>query len=113
MKKFMILALALCLAALPALAEADAVTSASVNDFYADGMLSGDELMDAINSISGSYVLSTVNEDGTPQVGFYIFSMAKDVTYSTMVQRIALTKKSSTMSVMFPKINKSINAPVP
>ena len=33
MRKILILALALCLATLPALAEADAVTSASVNDF--------------------------------------------------------------------------------
>ena len=82
MKKLMILALALCLAALPALAEADAVTSASVNDFYADGMLSGDELMDAINSYTGFYAVASVNADGTPNLGFYIYGCVKvDETY--------------------------------
>ena len=34
--------------------------------------------MNAINSYSGSYVVSTVNEDGTPQVGFYVYSMMED-----------------------------------
>ncbi|MBR1821909.1 MAG: hypothetical protein IJ769_09840 [Clostridia bacterium] len=82
MKKFLILALALCLAALPALAEADAVTSASVNDFYADGMLEGDDLMNAINAYSGFYAVASVNSDGTPNLGFYIYGCVKiDETY--------------------------------
>ena len=53
MKRILILALLLSLAMVPALAEApaaDAVTSASVADYYADGMLTGDDLMNAINS---------------------------------------------------------------
>ena len=41
----MILALTICLATLPALADVDAVTSASVNDFYSDGILEDDELL--------------------------------------------------------------------
>ena len=81
MKKFLILILALCLATLPALAEADAepdaVTSASVNDFYADSALTGDDLMNAINSYSGFYAVGSVNPDGTPQLGFYIYGCMK------------------------------------
>ena len=77
MKKLLILALALCLAALPALAEADAVTSASVNDFYADGALTGDDLMNAINAYSGFYAVASVNPDGTPNLGFYIYGCVK------------------------------------
>ena len=58
--------------------QIEGVSGASVMDFYGDFGISGDELMDAINSFTGSYVVSTVNEDGTPQVGFYIYSMVKD-----------------------------------
>ena len=80
MKKTLILILALCLAALPALAETatDAVTSASVADYYAAGMLTGDDLMNAINSYTGFYAVASVNADGkTPNVGFYIYSCVK------------------------------------
>ena len=69
--------LALCLALLPALAETDAVTSASVNDFYADGLLEGDDLMNAINAYSGFYAVASVNPDGTPNLGFYIYGCVK------------------------------------
>ena len=88
MKKFALMAAALCiLCAAPVFAsaedipegvEVEAVSGASVMDFYGDFAIAGDELMDAINSFSGSYVVSTVNEDGTPQVGFYVYSMIKD-----------------------------------
>ena len=56
----------------------EAVSSASVTDFYGDYAISGDELMDAVNGPSGSYVISTVNEDGTPLAGFFVYSMLKD-----------------------------------
>ena len=63
---------------IPADAGVEAVSSASVTDYYGDYALSDDALMDAINRPSGSYVISTVNEDGTPQVGFFVYSMLKD-----------------------------------
>lgn len=81
------LALALCLALLPALAETaedvDAVTSASVADFYAEGMLNGDELMNAINAYTGFYAVGSVNPDGTPNLAFFIYGCVKvdDVYY--------------------------------
>lgn len=79
MKKTLILILVLCLAVLPVMAEtaADAVTSASVADYYADSMLSGDDLMNAINSYTGFYAVCSVNPDGTPNVGFYIYGCVK------------------------------------
>ena len=80
MKKVLILVLILCLAALPVMAETaetDAVTSASVADFYADGMLSGDDLMKAIISYTGFYAIGSVNPDGTPNIGFYIYGCVK------------------------------------
>ncbi len=80
MKRILILALLLSLAMVPALAEApaaDAVTSASVADYYADGMLTGDDLMNAINSYTGFYVIGSVNPDGTPNIGFYIYGCVK------------------------------------
>ena len=79
MKKFFLFALILCMAALPALAEAepDAVTSASVADFYADGMLEGDDLMNAINAYTGFYAVASVNPDGPPNLGFYIYGCVK------------------------------------
>ena len=80
MKKALILVLILSLAALPVLAEtpaADAVTSASVADYYAAGMLTGDDLMNAINSYTGFYAVASVNPDGTPNIGFYIYGCVK------------------------------------
>jgi len=64
------------LLAMPAMAE-DAVSSASVADFYADTALTGDDLMNAINAFSGTYLVSTTNPDGTPNTAFFIFSMVK------------------------------------
>ena len=74
-----LLALVLCLAALPVLGEApaDAVTSASVSDFYGSAALTGDDLMNSINAYNGFFAVASVNADGTPNVGFYIFSMVK------------------------------------
>ena len=65
MKKLFILTLVLCLAALPVMAETatDAITSASVADYYADGILTGDDLMNAINSYTGFYAIGSVNAD--------------------------------------------------
>ncbi len=59
--------------------EMDAVTSASTPDtfFYADYALEGDELMDAINSYSGFYLLCNTNPDGSVQAGFYIYGCVK------------------------------------
>ena len=76
--KTLLLSLALiALFALPAMAESDAVSSASVADFYADAALTGDDLMNAINTFSGTYLVSTTNPDGTPNTAFLVFSMVK------------------------------------
>ena len=79
MKKLFILTLVLCLAALPVMAETatDAITSASVADYYADGILTGNDLMNAINSYTGFYAIGSVNADGTPNIGFYIYGCVK------------------------------------
>ena len=84
MKKTLVLTvLAVLIALLPvAFAETDAVSSASVNDFYADGVLTGDDLMNAINADTGFYAVASVNPDGTPNLGFYIYGCVKvDDTY--------------------------------
>jgi len=76
MKSLLLSCLLLALLAVPAMAE-DAVSSASVADFYADTALTGDDLMNAINAFSGTYLVSTTNPDGTPNTAFFIFSMVK------------------------------------
>ena len=83
MKKSLQVLLLLCaillLAVMPAMAEeTDAMTSASVSDFYGDSALTGDDLMNAINSFSGFYIVSTTNPDGTPNSAFFIYSMLKN-----------------------------------
>ena len=83
MKKLMysllLCALLLTAALVPAMAEGtDAVSSASVADFYGATALTGDELMDAINSTSGFYLVSTTNPDGTPNSAYFIFAMRKN-----------------------------------
>ena len=80
MKKLMLIVLALCLAALPAVAEtetADAVSSASVANFYEAGKLEGDDLMNAINAYTGFYAIASVNPDNTPNLGFFIYGCVK------------------------------------
>lgn len=78
MKKLLSLVLSLMLlaCAIPAMAE-DTVASASVADFYAQYALNGDDLMNALNSFSGTYLISTTNPDGTPNTAFFIYSMVK------------------------------------
>ena len=71
----LMLAAAFCLPAL-GLAE-DAVSSASVANFYGDSALTGDDLMNAVNSFSGFYLVSTTNPDGSPNAAYFIFSMVK------------------------------------
>ncbi len=80
MKKVLVLVLILSLAVIPSLAESpatDAITSASVADYYGDGVLAGDDLMNAINSYTGFYAVASVNPDGTPNLGFYIYGCVK------------------------------------
>ena len=76
LKTLLLPCLLMALLAVPAMAE-DAVSSASVADFYADTAITGDELMNAVNSFSGTYLVSTANPDGTPNTAFFIFSMVK------------------------------------
>ena len=79
MKRIAALLIALLMMTSFAMAEekVDAVASASVADFYADFALTGDELMNAINAFSGTYLVSSTNPDGTPNTAFFIFSMVK------------------------------------
>lgn len=77
MKKLVLaLMIALSLLGCAALAE-DVVSSASVSDSFAQFALTGDDLMNAINTFSGTYVVTTVNPDGTPNAAYFIFSMVK------------------------------------
>ena len=84
MKKTVSILLACVLALCCAFAAAetvDTVTTASVANYY--GALTGDELMNAINSYTGFYAVASVNPDGTPNIGFFVFGMVKlnDVYY--------------------------------
>ena len=75
-------ALLLCAAMLctvsAAFAEApDTYTSASVADYYGAAALTGDALMDAINSTSGFYLVCTTNPDGSANAGYFIYGCAE------------------------------------
>ena len=77
MKKLVLaLMIALFLLGTAAMAE-DVVSSASVSDSFAQFALTGDDLMNAVNTFSGTYVVTTVNPDGTPNAAYFIFSMVK------------------------------------
>ena len=78
MKK--LIALLLCLMmVLPvaSLAEetVDTFTSASVANFYGQYGLVGDDLMNAVNSQSGCYLVCTTNPDGSANAGYFIFAI--------------------------------------
>ena len=53
------------------------MTTASVVDYYGTA-LEGDDLMNAINSYKGFYTVTTINPDGTPLTGFFVYSCVKD-----------------------------------
>ena len=80
MKKILVLVLAFALL-LPvcAMAEADVdvFTTASVADYYGHAALAGDDLMNAVNSQAGFYLICTTNPDGSPNAGVFIFAVKK------------------------------------
>ncbi len=84
MKKFAALILVLMMVLpMAAMAEAvqspaaDAFTSASVANYYAQYALTGDDLMNAANSQAGLYLICTTNPDGSPNAGVFIFAIKK------------------------------------
>ena len=77
MKKLLVLVLALMMMVSVAAAEVDAFSSASVADYYGAAALTGDDLMNAVNSQSGCYLISTTNPDGTPNTAYFIFAIKK------------------------------------
>lgn len=84
MKKFVALLMALLMVVpMVAMAEAvaspsaDAFTSASVSNYYAQYALTGDDLMNAVNGQTGTYIVCTVNPDGTPNAAYFIFAIKK------------------------------------
>ena len=79
MKKFLALMMTLVLL-LPVFAVAETVdtfTSASVADYYGHAALAGDDLMNAVNSQSGCYLICTTNPDGSANAGYFIFAIKK------------------------------------
>ena len=78
MKKLLVLFTVLMMVMPMAFAtEADTFATASVADYYAASGLAGDALMDAVNSQSGCYLISTTNPDGTPNTAYFIFAIKK------------------------------------
>ena len=77
MKKFAALLLALMMVLPMAAMAEDAFTSASVANYYGQYALTGDDLMNAVNSQSGCYLVCTTNPDGSPNAGYFIFAIKK------------------------------------
>ena len=79
MKKLLVVLLAMmALLSVSAMAETvDAFSTASVADFYGATALAGDDLMNAVNSQSGTYLVSTTNPDGSPNTAYFIFAIKK------------------------------------
>lgn len=50
----------------------DTFTSASVNDFYADAGLTGDDLWTAFDNFQLAPAVATVNPDGSPNLSFVV-----------------------------------------
>ena len=77
MKKFAALLLALMMVLPMAAMAEDVFTSASVANYYGQFGLTGDDLMNAVNSQSGCYIVNTTNPDGSPNAGYFIFAIKK------------------------------------
>ena len=81
MKKILVVLLALmALLSVSAMAETvDAFSSASVADFYGATALAGDDLMNAVNAQSGTYLVSTTNPDGSPNTAYFVFGIRNNI----------------------------------
>jgi len=112
MKKLLALVMALCLLALPVMAEeTDALTSASVADFYGAAGMTGDDLMNSINAYNGFFAIASVNPDGTPNIGFYIYSCVKlDDEYYL---QLGLAPNQTTANIENGSALMAMYAPVP
>lgn len=66
-------------------ADMDTLSCASI-DFHEHSSLYAEELIDAINSMDGTYAIATVNPDGTPNIAFVPFgcSFVQDQLYLQM-----------------------------
>ena len=98
MKKFLcILTCAVLALSLVCVAEqeVDAVSSASTASYF-DG-ISGDELMDAINSCTGFYAVASVNSDGTPNIAYFIYAMVK--LNDTYYLQLGLSPNQTTLNI--------------
>ena len=116
MKRFVCLLLTLCLAccvmsAWAEAAEVDAVSSASVADFYGAAGLTGDDLMNSINAYDGFFAIASVNPDGTPNIGFYIFSCVK--LNDTYYLQLGLEPNQTTANIENGSALMAMYAPVP
>ena len=112
MKKLLALVMALCLLALPVMAEeTDALPSASVADFYGAAGMTGDDLMNSINAYNGFFAIASVNPDGTPNIGFYIYSCVKlDDEYYL---QLGLAPNQTTANIENGSALMAMYAPVP
>jgi len=83
MKKFLALILAcMMLLGVAAAETAEVVSSASLVDYYGASALTGEDLKNAINSYSGTYLVGSVDEEGNQNIGYFIFGMVeKDGEY--------------------------------
>ena len=45
--------------------------------YYGHAALAGDDLMNAVNSQSGCYLVSTTNPNGTPNTAYFVFGIKK------------------------------------
>lgn len=112
MKRIFSLALALCLLlAVPAVMETDAFTSASVSDYYGAFALTEGELMEALNSFSGFYLIATTNPDGSPNVGYFIFS-CKELNGQYYLQ-MGLAENQTLQNLMRDKEGVAVYAATP
>ena len=104
--------MALCLLVLPVMAEeTDVFTSASVANFYEAAGMSGDDLMNSINAYNGFFAIASVNPDGTPNIGFYIFSCVK--LNDTYYLQLGLAPNQTTANIENGSALMAMYAPVP
>ncbi len=108
-----ILALALCeLLILPVFGETvDAFTSASVSSSYAEFALEGEDLIQALGSFSGFYVVSTTNPDGSPNVAFFIYGAIEHE--GKLYLQLGLAENQSKQNILTNKQGVAMYASTP
>lgn len=111
-KRTLCLIVALCLLSLPVLAQTtDTFTSASTTNHYVDFALTGDDLANALNTLSGFYLVCTTNPDGSANAAVAIYGAVQHA--DKLYLQLGLAENQTKVNILANKKGLAVYAANP